>query len=259
MNASFEKIVEDLKKLSLREGDSVVVHSSLKSMGNVEGGAKTVISALSHVIGESGTLLFPAFTFATSYGDSQFSILETPACIGVIAETFRREEGVLRSFHPTHSVCAKGPLAKAYIEGHELDETPMGPNSPYQKLSKYNAKILFLGCGLAPNSFFHALEEVAKLPYTLRDKQVYTMTDAEGKITQKGIRRHNFARPDGKIYQNYQRAPEILELGVDYVCGTVHGATSYLMDADRLEKKAVEKMKEDPYFFIKDPDGILKK
>lgn len=257
MNTSFKKLVEDLQNLTLTKGDSVIVHSSLKSMGNVEGGAKTVIDALSEVIGEDGTLLFPAFTFSTSNVTSEFSILETPVCIGTIAETFRHEKGVLRSFHPSHSVCARGPLAKAYIEGHELDETPMGPNSPYRKLPKYNAKILLLGCGLSPNSFFHAIEEVAQLPYTLRDKQIYKMTDAQGNVTEKGIRRHNFARPNGSIYQNYKRAPEILELGVDYFCGTVHGATAYLFDSVALEKKAVAKMKEDPYFFIEDPNGIL--
>ena len=52
MNASFEKIVCDLRALGVKAGDVLLVHSSLKSMGHVEGGAETVIAALRAVLGE---------------------------------------------------------------------------------------------------------------------------------------------------------------------------------------------------------------
>ena len=41
-----ERIIKDLKDLGLKEGDTVIVHSSLSSLGYVEGGADTVIDAL---------------------------------------------------------------------------------------------------------------------------------------------------------------------------------------------------------------------
>ena len=103
MNASFEKIKNDLLSLGVQPGDILMVHSSLKSMGQVEGGAETVIAALRAVLGEEGTLMLPALSYATSCKDLYFSNLETPSCVGVIPETFRKMEGVRRTNHPTHS------------------------------------------------------------------------------------------------------------------------------------------------------------
>ena len=73
MNASFEKITKDLRSLGVKAGDVLLVHSSLSSMGHVEGGAETVIAALRAVLGEEGTLMLPTLSYATSCADLYFS------------------------------------------------------------------------------------------------------------------------------------------------------------------------------------------
>ena len=78
---SYKQLVSDLLNIGIGAGDTVVVHSSMKSMGYVEGGAECVIAALADVVGTEGTLMFPTFTFATSYGDSFFSNKDTPSCV----------------------------------------------------------------------------------------------------------------------------------------------------------------------------------
>ncbi len=93
MNTSLEKIKNDLLALGIKAGDVLMVHSSLKSMGQVEGGAETVIAALRAVLGEEGTLMLPALSYATSCESSFFSNLETPSCVGHITEVFRKQEG----------------------------------------------------------------------------------------------------------------------------------------------------------------------
>lgn len=130
MNASFEQIKNDLMDLGISAGDLLVVHSSFKSMGNVEGGAECVISAMKEVIGEEGTLLFPTFTFSPCYQTSYFSNRDTPSCVGYLSEYFRKTEGVIRTNHPTHSVAIWGKLQKELIGGEELDDTPMAPILP---------------------------------------------------------------------------------------------------------------------------------
>jgi len=260
MNPSFEILCRDLAALGLRAGDTVIVHSSLSSMGQVEGGAETVIAALRAVLGETGTLMFPAFTYRSAYIDSTFSLNDSPVCVGKIPETFRTMPGVLRSFHPTHSVCAIGARAAEMVADHGLDDTPMGPHSPYRKLPDVGGKILMLGCGMAPNSFMHAMEEVAEVPYVLRDHHYFRMTDGEGNVVTKGIRRHNFARPEGTIHQRYVRSLDVLDASAgDYTEGLVHGAKATLILSAALRTKAVAKMKAEPYYFIDDPDGILPK
>ena len=56
-----QRLIDDFKKIGLKNGDSVLVHSSMSKIGYVEGGVKTILDALFDTIGETGTLLFPAF------------------------------------------------------------------------------------------------------------------------------------------------------------------------------------------------------
>ena len=54
-----EDIVKELKQLGLETGDAVMVHTSLKSMGYVCGGAQAVIEALIEIVGAEGTIMMP--------------------------------------------------------------------------------------------------------------------------------------------------------------------------------------------------------
>ena len=256
--SSFDIVVKDLQNLGLKKGDTVVVHSSLKSMGHVEGGADTVIDALIEVVGKDGNVMFPALSWTPCCSTLKFDINETPSCIGYISNVFRKRDGVVRSFHPTHSVCAFGKNALELTKDHRLDDTPVGANSPYRKMLNYNGKILMLGCGTEPNTFMHGVEEIGGAPYVLGEPKTFEMTDVDGSITHKSIKQHYFHRPEGNIIQRYDRAVDVLEKGVDYSVGEVHGATAYLMNAKTLCEKAVAKMKVSPCYFIDDPNGIIK-
>ena len=54
-----EDIKNGLQSVGLKEGDTVIFHSSFKSIGKVEGGAETVIKAMIDYLGNEGTLIFP--------------------------------------------------------------------------------------------------------------------------------------------------------------------------------------------------------
>ena len=54
-----EEIVQKLREVGLEKGDVVMVHTSLKQMGYVCGGAQTVIEALMEVVGKDGTIMMP--------------------------------------------------------------------------------------------------------------------------------------------------------------------------------------------------------
>ena len=54
-------ICRALDSLGLREGDCVMMHSSLSALGYMEGGADTVVDALLDAVGPTGTLLVPVF------------------------------------------------------------------------------------------------------------------------------------------------------------------------------------------------------
>jgi aminoglycoside N3'-acetyltransferase len=53
-----EDLVKDIRALGVKEGDLLHLKVSMKSIGDVEGGAKTLLDALLEVVGKEGTLIF---------------------------------------------------------------------------------------------------------------------------------------------------------------------------------------------------------
>ena len=86
-----QRDIEDgLTALGLQPGAIVVVHSSLSSLGPVDGGANAVIDALVEVVGPGGTLMMP--THPARDGRT-FDPDVIPSDMGVISETFRLRPG----------------------------------------------------------------------------------------------------------------------------------------------------------------------
>ncbi len=159
-------IEKAIKKLGIKSGDIVLVHSSLKSFGTVEGGAEAVIEALENVITKDGTLVMPALSQKNFPHALEDWSLDRPSDVGLITETFRKMEGTLRSDQETHSACAKGKYAKDIVGNHKgygprygtYSEWAFSESSPWQKLYDMHAKIVFLGADLSSNTIKHMVE-----------------------------------------------------------------------------------------------------
>jgi aminoglycoside 3-N-acetyltransferase len=155
------ELVEGLRSLGISRGDVLLVHSSLASLGHVEGGADTVINALMEVIGEEGLLVMP--TFASP--DKIFDRRRSPTGLGAIPDAFWRRPQVLRSMHPTHSVAAWGKGAQELICGHEKASDAYGESTPYEKIALWGGKILLLGVDLDRCTMLHTIEALSDAPY----------------------------------------------------------------------------------------------
>lgn len=239
-----------LKELGLREGACLLVHSSYKSLGSVDS-IEEVVNTLKIAIGREGTLLFPALSFSFVNEDKpDFDIKSTPSCIGAIPEWFRQQPGVLRSMSPTHSVAAIGACAEEVTTGHDLDDTPVGANSPFRKLRDKGGQILMLGCGLRPNTSMHGVEELSQPPYLFKHDITYNCTDFEGKKRTITTRRHNFKNRHGEaIVQRYDRLRYILPKEV-LKAGAVLDATCHLIEARPMWDMAEALIQQDPLFFV---------
>lgn len=241
-----ERMVGELHDVGVRPGDLLLVHASLAALGFVPGGAATVIAALHAALGAEGTLLMPALSYATvTPANPYFDQATTPANVGVIAESFRVQAGVRRSLHPTHSVCARGRLAEILLAAHAADCTPCGPHSPFRLLPEYGGKILMLGCGLRPNTSFHAIEEMIEPSYLFGEEIDYTLIDDAGRRTVKRYLTHNFAG----FHQRYDRIEQMLEKPALRV-GRVLDATVHLFNAAALWRVALVALRRDPLAFV---------
>src|SRR3954452_12147705 len=100
-------LTADLRRLGLRRGATVLVHSSLSRIRHVEGGAETVIDALIDSVTPGGTVLFPTLTGTERDGPDCPPVMDVQATAcwtGRIPETARHRPDAHRSLHPTHSL-----------------------------------------------------------------------------------------------------------------------------------------------------------
>ena len=241
-------MVNDFKKLGVRKGGCLLVHSSYKSLGPEVKDISEVIEALLEALGPEGTLLFPALSYDTVKAETPyFDIANTPSCIGAIPEWFRKQPGVLRSMGPTHSVTALGAQAAEMVTGQENDDSPVGKNSPFRKLRDREGQILMLGCGLNPNTSMHGVEELAPTPYLFKEHPVtYDCTDWDGSIKKLTVRRHNFG---DRVEQRYDRLKYVLP-ETALKTGRVLQAECHLLEAKPMWQIAEKILWEDPLFFI---------
>jgi aminoglycoside 3-N-acetyltransferase len=242
------RLAEDLRSLGIEAGDTIMVHSSLKSLGSLPGGPETVVRGLQLAVGSDGTLLMPALSYMQKPPDLHDTRL-TPSNVGAIPEHFRTRPGTARSVHPTHSVCGVGPQVARLFARHHLDNTPCGPNSPFNRMIDLGAKIVMLGCGLRPNTTMHALEEYVVPPYLFDEARTYTITDGNAKTYAKTYVPHFF-----KGWK--QRYDRIAELPCNDLIRSdkVLAAVTHVIDSVSLKEAVLERMREAPLYFV-DPES----
>lgn len=175
-----ERIVSDLRALGVAAGHTLLVHASLRSIGRVDGGAPTVVTALRETVGPAGNIVVPAGTEANSltsrahrariasmtaaqaseYREAMpaFDPATTPGGAGAVAEEVRTTAGAFRSEHPQSSFAAIGPQARYLMADHRLD-CHLGEDSPLGKLYKLDeAFVLLLGVGYGACTAMHLAE-----------------------------------------------------------------------------------------------------
>jgi aminoglycoside N3'-acetyltransferase len=170
-----EDIATTLRDLGLSAGDGVMVHSSLKSLGRVAGGAAAVIEALMQVLTPEGTLMMPSFNHGEPFwqgGPGLCDPRSTPTTNGVIPDLFWRLPGVCRSLDPTHSIAAWGRSARRYTQFHHRTLT-MGPESPLGLLGREGGLGLFIGVTYKVNTYHHVVETTLGAPCLGRRTESY--------------------------------------------------------------------------------------
>ncbi len=168
----------DFQSLGVHAGMTLLLHSSMKSLGGwVCGGPVAVIHALESLLETSGTLVMPTHSGDLSdpagwqYPPVQASWWDTiratmPAYepdltptsgMGSIPECFRKQQGVRRSSHPQVSFAAWGAHRDTIIGDHSL-AYGLGEASPLARVYDQNGWILLLGVGNRNNTSLHLAE-----------------------------------------------------------------------------------------------------
>lgn len=109
-NYNKQQLKDQLKSMGLKGDETILIHSSMKSIGEVDGGADTVLDAWMEYF-KDGLLLLPTHTWKTVNADNPvYNPQITPSCVGLLTNMFMKRDGVIRSLHPTHSMAGYGKM-----------------------------------------------------------------------------------------------------------------------------------------------------
>lgn len=191
-----ERLVREFSRLGVTDGEVLMVHSSLSALGRVEGGAPAVVEALRQVLGETGTLVVPAFTpqiadpqpgadprdQAAARARAAVPVFadDTPTPMGAIASAVLATAGRRRSSHPQASVAVLGAAA-ADITARQPLGYAVGENSPFSRMAELGGKILLIGVGHNRSSFLHHAEsrlathrtKLRRFPFHIEGQRVW--------------------------------------------------------------------------------------
>ena len=175
---TFEKLVEGFRDLGVEEGDTLLVHSSYKSLGAVDGGPQIVINALESVLGEDGTLVMPTFNFDFNKG-TPWDVRLTPSKMGVLTELVRNNPRAKRVFHPFYSFAILGKHAE--MLGSLRYKSSYERNSVFGKLRDLDGKIMVIGLSYTNSmTFFHHIEQMEGVDYRFLKEFTGEVTDWDG-------------------------------------------------------------------------------
>ncbi len=171
------------KSMGISEADTVMVHANFKPDSGFAGTPLDLVGALMRFVGREGNLLMVSIPFRGSAHDyllkkKPFRKNKTMSMMGLVTETFRKTDGVMRSLHPTHPVLAYGKDSAWLVAGHETCLFPCGAGTPFEKLRQSRGKILFFDVGFGAITFFHYVEDILKdkLPFKVYYDEPFSVT-----------------------------------------------------------------------------------
>ena len=236
-----EQLIGQLKSIGVKEGMDLMMHSSLRRVGPVDGGADTIIDSLLEILGADGTLMMSTVSGSVTPVQPVFHSKYTPSSVGALSNVFRMRPGAVRSLHPVHSIAAMGPKAGFYTERHLACNTPWSPDSPYGKLMRNGAFILFLGVDFACNTCLHSLEIETRMPgiHTRESSSLIVFDDNDVKYKIE----HHWHAPKKSYYPSLEY---IVEKAGGLKYGVIGDGISRLVNAEILRESLLPVFEKTP-------------
>lgn len=234
------EILRQLVDLGVQPGGVLLVHTAFSKVRPIEDGPLGLIDALQTAVGPEGTLVMPSMG---EDDDHPFDLKTTPCLhLGVVADTFWRQPGVLRS-DCAHAFAARGPAAERITAPHS-PIVPHGPETPVARVHELGGQILLLGVGHDANTTIHFAESLAAVRYRL-PKHVTVVRD--GRPT-----RVDYLEID-HCTQRFELADGWLEVEGRQRRGTVGHAEARLARSRDVVAAVVPRLRADETTFLHPP------
>jgi aminopeptidase-like protein/aminoglycoside N3'-acetyltransferase len=164
MILSTEKMARALYDLGIRSGDHLLVHSAYSALGEVEGGAQTVVESILAAVGAAGTVVMPSFNWDYFRAPEKvIDLCRTPSRMGIISELFRTRNDIRRTTNLFHPLCVGGRYREEILACDMFDT--WGEDSPYGFMASKGFKMLMVGVDLNRCAILHYCEQRAAARY----------------------------------------------------------------------------------------------
>jgi aminoglycoside 3-N-acetyltransferase len=234
------QVAEQLQALGVRRGGVLLVHTSFRAVRPIQGGPLGLIEALRAALGPGGTLVMPTMTSGEAVFDPGATSTEG---MGVTAELFWRQPGVVRSGHPGGSFAAAGPRAEWICRPQPLSP-PHGPDSPVGRVHELDGQVLLLGVQHSESTTLHLAEAIARVPYSVSHPCVVELD---------GAARTVMIPETDHCCTRFTLADGWLEARGLQRTGKVGSADARLFNARDAVAVAVEQLARDPLLFLCPP------
>lgn len=168
-------ILSQLHAMNAPQNSVVLMHSSLRSIGNIEGGAQALLDAMIEYFTQDGGLFcVPTHTWDNIDKDITLDMDSSANCLGTFATVALKDKRGVRSESPTHSMVVFGDRAKAedFIKDEPLITTPTAPESCYGKLYAMGGHVLLVGVAHNRNTYLHAVDEILGTPNRMDNRPI---------------------------------------------------------------------------------------
>ena len=203
-------IWKQLADIHAPQDSIVLVHSSLRAIGEVQGRGEGFLEALiEYFTAENGLLCIPTHTWANISDPNKITLDLTKAetCIGTLPTIAAGHPNAVRTLHPTHSMVVWGNAdrVRKFAQGEETQTTPAHPSGCYGKIFDEDGYILLIGVGHNRNTYLHCVEEMLQVPNRLaKDAKTATIRHKNGEIEMRSMHPHD-AVGIGDVSQRYPK------------------------------------------------------
>lgn len=230
----FDDILSQLNQFEKAKGKTVIVHTSLKAVGKIDGGAETLLNALiEYFTSDDGILCVPTHTWNTTVYDRR----KSESCVGALPIAAAAHPDALRTLHPTHSIALFGDIVKTneYAEFESVSDTPANPNGPLGKLYRDGGYVLLIGVGHTKNTYLHCVEEMLNVPERLTAEKVErAIIHKDGKIEKRYLHWYDNSKIDD-VSANFGKFEKAFRYHGCIIDGKIGNAEVQLCDARKMK------------------------
>ena len=239
-----EDILGQLSQMNIPQDRVVLMHSSLRMVGNVEGGAKTLLDAMiEYFTAEGGLFCVPTHTWLNFGKEFILDMNDPSTCLGAFSNFAAADPRGIRSQNPTHSMMVFGDRARTleFIKDESSVTSGTDPKSCYGKLYREGGYVLLVGVAHNKNTYLHCVDEMLGVKNRLSATSgEVTVRLKSGKTIKMPLRSHktDFTKDISLRYPKYETAFRYHGAITD---GFIGNAPTQCCDA-RIMKKVVEKI-----------------